>query len=144
MRNVRCYRVVDGQMVYRSSSMQLAANDGGPVVAGFWSRRRLLRALRSVVAFVLASGCASPAVLRGAVNPPAGQAEAETALEGNVDVIIEDSDQGTRTLYFLILGDRRVPLRFADKPPNLTSGTRVRVRGRWDADTLVVTAIERL
>ena len=124
--------------------MHLTANGRRPCVCGFWSCRRLLRALRSVVLFVLASGCASPAVLRGAVNPPARQAEADTALEGNLEVIIEDSDQGTRTDYFLILGDRRVPLRFADKPPNLTSGTRVRVRGRWDADTLVVTAIEKL
>ena len=97
------------------------------------------------VVFVLASGCASPEVLRGAVKPPVRQAEAETTLEGNLEVIIEDSDQGSRTFYFLIFGDRRVPLRFTIKPMNLTSGTRVRVRGRWEADdTLGVTAIERL
>jgi hypothetical protein len=103
------------------------------------------RALIGVVAFVLASGCARPDILRGEVKPPSRQAEAETTLEGPVEVIIEDSDQGSRTLYFLIFGDRRVPLRFTTKPLNLTSGTRVRVRGRYDPDdTLVVTAIERL
>jgi hypothetical protein len=104
-----------------------------------------LRALVSVVAFVLASGCASPEVLRGAVKPTVGQAEAETTLEGNVEVITEDSDQGSRTLYFLIFGDRRVPLRFTAKPLNLATGTRVRVRGRWEPDdALLVTAIEKL
>ena len=79
------------------------------------------------------------------VKPPVSQANAETTLEGNVEVITEDSDQGSRTLYFLIVGDRRVPLRFTARPLNLTTGTRIRVRGRWERDdTLVVTAIERL
>ena len=99
----------------------------------------------SVVVFVLASGCASPQVVRGAVKPPVSQAEAETTLEGNVEVITEDSNQGSRTLYFLILGDRRVPLRFTARPLNLTTGTRVRVRGRWEPDdSLLVTTIEKL
>jgi hypothetical protein len=97
------------------------------------------------VLFVVASGCASAEVLRGAMKPPAGQAEAEATLEGTVEVIIEDSDQGSRLLYFLVFGERRVSLRFTTRPLNLTSGTRVRVRGRWEADDrLAVTAIERL
>jgi len=104
-----------------------------------------LRTLVNVAAIVLASACANPEVLRGAVKPPVSQANAETTLEGNVEVITEDSDQGSRTLYFLIVGDRRVPLRFTARPLNLTTGTRIRVRGRWERDdTLVVTAIERL
>ena len=99
----------------------------------------------SVVAFVLAGACASPEALRAAVRPPVTQAEAETTLEGNVEVITEDSSQGSRTLYFLIVGDRRVPLRFTTRPLNLTTGTRDRVRGRWEPDdTLLVTAIEKL
>jgi hypothetical protein len=104
-----------------------------------------LRMLLNLTAFVLATACASPEVLRGAVRPPIGQAEVETTLEGTVEVITEDSNQGSRTLYFLIAGDRRIPLRFAARPLNLTTGTRVRVRGQAEPDgTLVVTALERL
>jgi len=107
--------------------------------------RRPLRMLVNVTAFILATGCASPEVLRGAVRPPAGQAAAETTLEGTVEVITEDSDQGSRTLYFLVAGDRRIPLRFTARPLNLTTGTRVRVRGTSEPDgTLVVTTLERL
>ena len=111
---------------------------------GCWSRRPW-RAITAVVAFALACGCASPEALRAAVKPPVKQAEADPTLEGNVEVITEDSSQGSRTLYFLIVGDRRVPLRFTARPVNLTTGTRVRVRGRWEPDdTLLVTALEKL
>jgi hypothetical protein len=98
-----------------------------------------------VVSFALAIGCASPEALRAAGKPSVTQAEADTTLEGSVEVITEDSSQGSRTLYFLIVGDRRVPLRFTTRPLNLTTGTRVRVRGRWEHDdTLLVIAIEKL
>ena len=98
-----------------------------------------------VVGFALASGCASPEALRAAGKPSVAQAEADTTLEGKVEVVTEDSAQGSRTLYFLIVGDRRVPLRFTTSPLNLTTGTRVRVRGRWEhEDTLLVIAIEKL
>ena len=64
-------------------------------------------------------------------------------VEGNFEVLIEDSDRSSRTLYFLLSGNRRIPLRFLSAPPELMTGTRVRVRGRWDKDgTLVVTSIE--
>ena len=101
--------------------------------------------LLGVAGFVLAVVSACPELLRGASMVPVTQSEAETVLEGSLELLIEDSDQGSRTLYFLITADRRIPLRFTSKPPNLATGTRVRVRGRWEADdTLVVTAIERL
>jgi hypothetical protein len=126
-------------------SIQLSANRHGLFFFGFWSHRRLLRTLMSVVAFVLASGCASPEAVRAAVKSPGAQAEAETTLEGNLEVITEDSSQGSQTLYFLIVGDRRFTLRFTAMPLNLTTGTRVRVRGRSEpGDTLLVTAIEKL
>jgi hypothetical protein len=141
----RLWSVVAPDDVYRSMTIQSSASRRGLSSLGFWSRRRLLRALMSVVAFVVASGCASPDSLRAAVTPPVTQAGAETTLEGNVEVVIEDSAQGSRTFYFLIVGDRRVPLRFTTRPLNLTSGTRVRVRGRWEPDdALLVTAIEKL
>jgi hypothetical protein len=99
----------------------------------------------SVTAFVLVGACAPPDPVRSAQASSVTQANAETVLEGTMEVLIEDSDQGSRTLYFLMSGNRRVPLRFISKPPNLTTGTRVRVRGRWEKDdTLVVTAIDRI
>jgi uncharacterized lipoprotein YajG len=101
-------------------------------------------AVLEVVALVLVSACAAQEPVRGTVTPPAAQADAETVLEGTMEVLIEDSDQGSRMLYFLISGDRRVTLRFLTRPLNLTTGTRVRVRGRWEDSTLVVSAIERI
>lgn len=102
--------------------------------------------LVGVAALVLGGGTAVSAFVRIAEIPTISQAPAETELEGKLDVIIEDSAKGSRTEYFLTIGDRRVHLRFASAPPpNLTTGTRVRVRGRWQADgTLVVSGIERL
>lgn len=55
-------------------------------------------------------------------------------LEGHLEVLIEDSDRGSRTLYCPISDDGRVPLRFIVDPPDFTTGTRVRVRGLWEAD----------
>ena len=130
--------------VYRAMSIQLSANRHGLFWFGFLSRRSW-RALMIVVAFALASGCAGPEALRAAGKPSVAQAEADTTLEGNVEVITEDSSQGSRTVYFLIVGDRRFTLRFTAMPLNLTTGTRVRVRGRSEpGDTLLVTAIEKL
>ena len=107
--------------------------------------------LMRVAALGLAVVSACPELLHGASMVPVlqmvpvVQSEAETVLEGSLELLIEDSDQGSRTLYFLITADRRIPLRFTSKPPNLTTGTRLRVRGRWEADdTFVVIAIERL
>jgi hypothetical protein len=99
----------------------------------------------SVAAFVLAGACSTPYQLRGARLPQVDQAEANVVLEGSMEVLIEDSKPSSRILYFLISGDRRVPLRFMSPPPNLTTGTRVRVRGRWAEDhVLVVTSLERI
>jgi hypothetical protein len=83
------------------------------------------------------------------VQLPAAEATArvapQTVLVGVVEVLIEDGDRGSRILYFLKTAKRRVPLRFARRPLNLTTGTRVRVRGRWEkGQTLVVTSLERM
>jgi hypothetical protein len=98
-----------------------------------------------VAALVLSLACASPESGRRAPMPLVAQGDAQTVLEGTMEVLVEDADQGSRTLYFLIAGNQRVPLRFLRRPLNLTTGTRVRVRGRWDENhTLVVATIERL
>jgi hypothetical protein len=97
------------------------------------------------VALALTIGGASASSVRCAGAPPLRQADAETALEGILEVLIEDSNTTSRRLFFLIAGSQRVSLRFASDPPALVSGTRVRVRGRWEADgALAVTALDRL
>ncbi len=69
----------------------------------------------------------------------------EQVLEGHLEVIIEDSAGGSRTLYFLIAGDDRIPLRFVTAPGNLRTGTRVRVRGNYEAGgRFVVVSLERV
>jgi hypothetical protein len=77
--------------------------------------------------------------------PLVAQGDAQTVLEGTLEVLIEDRAHDSRTLYFLTSGDQRVPLQFLQPPLNFTTGARVRVRGRWDKNhTLVVTSIERI
>ena len=81
----------------------------------------------------------------GAPRSSIGQAQADETLEGGVEVLIEDSEAGSRELYFLISGDRRITLRFTVKPGNLTTGERIRVSGRYEPDgTFVVSRVERL
>jgi hypothetical protein len=100
--------------------------------------------LVGVTALMWVGGCAAPAIASRGHMPPVAQAPAETVLEGTLEVLVVDSDQGSQTLYFLVLPDRRVSLRFmTGSPPNLTTGTPLRVRGRWEKDTFVVTAVER-
>ena len=66
-------------------------------------------------------------------------------LEGHVEVLIEDSNTEARTLYFLIAEAGRTRLRFPVDPPNLTTGTRIRVGGEYETDgTFVVSSLERL
>ena len=57
-------------------------------------------------------------VLNAGVGP-ALMTDGQEVLEGNLEVIIEDSDGGSRTLYFLITEDDRIPLRFVTAPRNL-------------------------
>jgi hypothetical protein len=97
-------------------------------------------------ALALTFGCAATSLVQcaAAAVPPA-QADAEAELEGLLEVLIEDSKTSSRTVYVLVAGSQRVPLRFASDPPALSTGTRVRVRGRWEADgALAVTALDRL
>ena len=105
--------------------------------------RRVAKRLSHVL-FVLAAGCAGTGLVQCAVAAPLTQSAPETVLEGELEVLIEDANTGSRTLYFLVAGSQRVPLRFTIDPPALATGTRIRVRGHWDADgTLVVTSLEK-
>jgi hypothetical protein len=101
--------------------------------------------LFNIAATVLIGACGTFAPDLRARVPPVLQADETAVLEGTMEVLIEDSDQGSRILYFLTFGDRRVALRFMSPPANLTTGTRVRVRGRWAEDgQFIVTTFERL
>jgi hypothetical protein len=55
--------------------------------------------------------------------------EEEVELEGEVEVFIEDYDRTSRTRYFLKTAAERVSLHFAARPPQLQSGTRLRLKG---------------
>ena len=74
---------------------------------------------------------ALPPALRASL-PPAVQAlvEEEVEAEGDLEILHEDRAAGSRYVYALELGGRRLALHFAVDPPHhLLSGTRVRVTG---------------
>jgi hypothetical protein len=66
-----------------------------------------------------------------ATLPPEVQAlvEQEVTEEGELEVLHEDRDPGSRYLYFLKTGAERFSLHFAAHPPTHLTGTRVRVTG---------------
>jgi gametolysin peptidase M11 len=60
-------------------------------------------------------------------NTPSGILE---EVEGELEILHEDSDQGSRYHYFLKFAGDRLSLNFGKDPPtHLTTGARVRVRG---------------
>jgi hypothetical protein len=77
-----------------------------------------------------AAACAS-ASRSGNATSPAVASDGEVVLEGTLEVLVEDSNAGSRVLYFLVT-DRRVQLHFTNRP-NLSTGAHVRVRGFADA-----------
>jgi hypothetical protein len=94
------------------------------------------------VALLVAGVCPSP--MCAAPLASVERQVAETVLDGTLEVLIEDSPEGSRILYFLKSGDRRIALQITRPPANLTTGLRVRVSGSWiDSDTFRVTTIKR-
>jgi hypothetical protein len=92
---------------------------------------------------VPAAACAS-ASRSGNATSPAVASDGEVVLEGTLEVLVEDSNAGSRVLYFLVT-DRRVQLHFTNRPNNLSTGAHVRVRGFADASgDIDVNAIEVL
>ena len=60
-------------------------------------------------------------------------------VEGELEILHEDRDVGSRYLYFLKAAGRRLSLNFAkDEPTYLTSGAKVRVRGIRTNDVLAL------
>jgi len=97
-----------------------------------------------ILALVLVGRCAAPEFVVHAQTRSLAQITEEVALEGTIEVLIEDSDRGSRTLYFLISGQQRLTLQFVKAPTNLITGTPVRVHGRWNDGVLVVASFERI
>jgi len=81
----------------------------------------------------------NPAVIRLALSasaraalPSAVQAyvEEEMELDGELEILHEDRDVGSRYLYFLESGSARYSLHFANhEPTHLLTGAKIRVRG---------------
>lgn len=74
---------------------------------------------------------AIPAHIR-ATLPSAAQAyvEMDEEVEGDLEVLYEDRDQGSRTLYFIEAAGKRLSLHFAAEPPTeLLTGSHIRVHG---------------
>jgi len=97
-----------------------------------------------IAVLLVAGSCAGPGLVDHAPRRLLANAAEEVALEGTIEVLVEDSDLGSRLLYFLISGERRVTLRFLKTPANLTSGTPVRVHGQWSDGVLLVASFERI
>ena len=73
---------------------------------------------------------AMPADVRASL-PPEVQAyvEEEMESEGELEILHEDRDPGSRYLYFLKYKEERFSLHFAAHPPTLQTGSHVRVKG---------------
>ena len=126
----------------RLQSMVTEAGVYRPVAAAFPSR---VLTLLIVMALVSGGACAAVAGPPEGVRPSAGQNQPEVVLEGHWEVLVEDSTGGSRTMYYLILDDRRVSLRFPARPPDVPTSTRVKIRGTYEADgTFLVSGVERL
>lgn len=81
---------------------------------------------------------------RVAAQAPQAVRAVSLDLEGELDVLFEDSDSGSRLLRFLQTKTDRIPLRFRGAPPDLPTGTRVRVRGDLADGTLTTASLATL
>ncbi|HEY0662068.1 MAG TPA: NEW3 domain-containing protein [Lysobacter sp.] len=97
--------------------------------------RAFRHAGRSIAALLLLS-----AVFGAPVGAsPAATTGKPVALEGELDVLVEDyADGHSRTRHYLKTSRGRVELKFSRKPTTLPSGTKVRVRGQAQGDVLAL------
>jgi hypothetical protein len=89
----------------------------------------------------------APSLAQG--GPPNGlpeqaAAQAEAQFEGELDVQYECDDRHSQLVHALHMANgRRLRLRFDGAPPDLPSGSRVRVKGRFqDEETLALSAAD--
>jgi hypothetical protein len=78
-----------------------------------------------------------------AQGPPAG-AGSPVVLEGELDVQYEDDNRDGRLVHVLNTANGRVPLRFHGPPPELPSGSRVRITGDLADGAVTTSAVTTL
>jgi hypothetical protein len=89
----------------------------------------------TTVLFVLLTHGPGPLLAQGL--PPQASLVAQDVLEGELEVQIEDSERGSRTLHFIQTTRGRFRLELPDDGPDWQTGSLVRARGRFrDAGTL--------
>lgn len=102
--------------------------------------RRAALSCRSLLAAITVTVFATvPVFAQGPRNglPAQASPSAEVQVEGELEVMYEDTPTGARLLNFLKVADQRLRLIFeGDLPPGLSTGSRVRVRGRRQNDVL--------
>jgi hypothetical protein len=92
------------------------------------------RLVLAMATLCVALGVSTPVAAQVAAGPPPILI-ADTEVEGEVEVLVEDSPTGARTLHVLHVGQQRIPLNVADNSrPSLETGMRVRARGRLNAN----------
>src|SRR6266566_5473143 len=102
-------------------------------------RRGRTRVAASVAAGLLLISVVLYGPARAGANPGAEPATGTVELEGKLQVIVQDSQDASRTLYFLDTGSGRLSLHFNSKPPTgFLTGQDVHVRGRRTDDTVEV------
>ena len=93
---------------------------------------------RSTATLLLVSGLVAGVPTGASATAPAHAAK-PVALEGELDVLVEDyADGHSVTRHFLKTDHGRVELKFSRKPTTLSSGTRVRVRGQAQGNVLAL------
>lgn len=76
-------------------------------------------------------------VCTGIVRNGSTQSKPAVRIEGELEIIYEDSQGNGRLRYFLVGGERRFEVRFRQQPPqNLRTGMRVAVTGEQVGETL--------
>jgi hypothetical protein len=80
----------------------------------------------------------------GAQEPPAGAPGlGPVVLDGELEVLYEDHEQGARLVHVLHSNNRRIAIAFAGGvAPDLMTGSRVRVRGNLANDGVTATSVE--
>jgi M6 family metalloprotease-like protein len=115
-----------------TSLLQSAANGAGPsdLTAVAVERRTLLIAMMEenpAAALQLSIAASSRAALSADVQ---ALVEDETVIEGEIEVVYEDGQTNARLRRYLHADGVQFDLHFASEPADMTSGDRVRVRGR--------------
>ena len=112
-----------------------------------WNGSGILVLTLNCLALFLASGT-TPSVAQSRTDLSRGPAasalsvektvDQETELEGELEILYEDSKNGSRLQYYLKTRDERLSLHFADQAPSLLTGSKVRVKGIRVGQSLVL------